>query len=97
MDIHILTIHGTQAVLLNMNEPHRKLLKLLGDFYVKYYSDSGPRQTGSIIKIKAINQMTPPHTSLRVKGVCFLKCALYRRQFHSCQQDDALPDIKPAG
>lgn len=41
MGIHILTIHGTQTVLLNMNEPHRKLLKLLGDFYVKYYSDSG--------------------------------------------------------
>ena len=41
MGIHILTIHGTQTVLLNMNGPHRKLLKLLGDCYVKYYSDSG--------------------------------------------------------
>ena len=41
MGIHILTIRGAQTVLLNMNEPHRKLLKLLGDCYVKYYSDSG--------------------------------------------------------
>lgn len=40
MGMPILTIHETQTVLLNMNEPHRKLLKLLGDFYVKYYSDS---------------------------------------------------------
>lgn len=41
MGIHVLTIQGTQTILLNMNEHHRKLLKLLGDFYVKYYSDSG--------------------------------------------------------
>lgn len=41
MGIHILTIHETQTVLLNMDESHRKLLKLLGRFYVKYYSDSG--------------------------------------------------------
>ena len=39
--IHLLIIDGTQQVVLNLNEHHLRLLKLLGGRYEKLYSGNG--------------------------------------------------------
>ena len=39
--IHLLIIGGTQQVVLNLNEHHLRLLKLLGRRYEKIYSENG--------------------------------------------------------
>ena len=39
--IHLLIIGSTQQVVLNLNEHHLRLLKLLGERYEKIYSGNG--------------------------------------------------------
>ena len=39
--IHLLLVGGTQQLILNLNEHHLRLLKLLGRRYEKLYSENG--------------------------------------------------------